>query len=153
MIACIQEHDEVHGHFDTSIEVFQIFSNFLKHHRNVLDLNIRPVIAFNSIKVITKDNSFNIKQLFLLQIILGSFIHQQIKQNQLILIVNHTITKHSIILMDPESEKIFWCYHFLFVSCTDALEDFGNVSQVERVVRFAWCWSQVRCHAVEDVLG
>jgi hypothetical protein len=51
--------------------------------------------------------------------------------------------------MDPKSDDVNWSCALLEVSVAETLEDFGDVTQVESVVRLRWNWFE---WASEDAL-
>jgi len=129
VITSIQEHNEVHGDLDSVIHVSKVFFDLFDHVSKITDIDVRSVITIDSIIEIAKYDSFILKDLFFGQLE-HSFAFLEIKISKLIfiIIVNHTITKDSLVLVNPKSNKVSFSLHGLPISRTNSLENLGHIS-------------------------
>ena len=61
-------------------------------------------------------------------------VEKELQEGRLVLVVNHAITEHALVFMDPEFNNTLFVSACLEISCTYALENLAHIAQVERIV-------------------
>jgi hypothetical protein len=85
--------------------------------------------------IVTEYDSAGVENLVLFKLECGlALINQDIVQPFSVNIVDETITKNSLIFVDPHSAEVHWLKAQLVVSVTQALEDTRDISQVKCVM-------------------
>ena len=69
-----------------------------------------------------------------------SSIDKQVVKELSVWGVIQTISKYTLVLVNPDSDEREAMCHRLVVGGNDSLEDLGDITQVESVMRFAWDW-------------
>lgn len=116
MVTRVQEHDELHCLLATGVEVLQVLSDLREKALNIFDLKIRPLLSVNAVEVITEDESFDIENLILLETEFFALCDEKFKQNALVLLVDHTVSEDSLVLVDPNSDDVNRCLGRFLVS-------------------------------------
>jgi len=124
VIAGIEEHHKLHGYLCSLVEVFKELANFDEHLRNVFDLDIWSVFSVDSVEVISENYALDVENLFLLQVELFTFLQTQGQQDVLVIIVDHSVSEHSLVFVDPKSEEIQRFLASLLVCRANSLENF-----------------------------
>mmetsp|Transcript_11712 Transcript_11712/g.17848 ORF Transcript_11712/g.17848 Transcript_11712/m.17848 type:complete len:936 (+) Transcript_11712:4723-7530(+) len=137
VVACIKEHHELHGMLTSRVEVFKVLVNLGDHDRDIFDLYIRSVFSIDALEIVTEDDSLDIKDLVLRNIKLLSLSQEEREEYFLVLFIDHSVSEHSLVLMDPQPHDIGSSAGGLAVGRTHTLEDLGDISQVESVMRLA----------------
>jgi len=106
MGACIEEHDELHGMLASRVEVLKVLFNSLDHERDILDLDVRPVLSVNAVEEVSEDDSLLVEELIFLNIKFLAFFEKKVEKEIFILVIDHSVSENSLVLMDPESHHI-----------------------------------------------
>lgn len=67
--------------------------------------------------------------------------------------IHQSVSKDSGSLMQPQSDQLIWRCSGFGVSTHHPLNDPGNISEIESVVRLQWCGQQLRAYLIVDVNG
>ena len=104
---------------------------------------VNSILDINTIHEISKDNSFCIENFCFGQ---SKFdlcsIYKEIVQEFSVRVVVESITKDSLILVDPKSDEMAIDSCVFVVGRYNTLENLRDITKVESVVRFAWDWLQ-----------
>ena len=138
----------------TRIVVFQIVFDTLDELRKIFNDLVGAVFSIIAKEVVTKDDSLSIKHLLLRHLeLFFSLVEDELLQDFLVLVVNHTIGKDSHVLVEPKLQQADLSVDRLLVSSASTLEDFADITQVESVVRLVGRGLQLGLHAGIDILG
>lgn len=124
--------------FDTAVIVLkEIFNSCLKSLK-IFNLAIDADINVDTFHEVGEDDALGVVDVGLaeLEVVLRSLNHQ-IRQEVTVTLANHSIAEHASVLMVPDADKFDRHGTKFGVSTNNTLENLGDISQVECVVRLA----------------
>ncbi len=87
--------------------ILKIFLDFLHENGEVVEDLVWSVLRFITLEIVTEDDSLTIKYcIFSNREFFLCLSENQFFKHFLVILVDHTISKHSLILMEPELQKL-----------------------------------------------
>ena len=106
----------------------------------IFDLVVMSRLLISTLLEVGKDDSFLAEHLLIREPKLLEMFLQETHQLNSILSVDQPVMEHSHVLVVPQLHYAEWLTTIFSGSRTQTLENFVDITKIEGVMRFLWCW-------------
>lgn len=107
VLTSVHKHNQFHGEFDSAVVVFEILFDLGKHSRQVSNDFVGAALAIDTFREVTEDDTVGLEDLSLAEFeFLGGLGHEQLEEDFLVLVVDHTVTEYTLVLVHPHANQI-----------------------------------------------
>ena len=112
------------------------------------------ILSFISLHIVTENDTLLLKDFCLAETEFAlSLVKEEGEESFFVGFINHTITEHSLVFMDPKFDDTKLIIAGFWVDSAYTLEDFTHITKIESVMYLAWGWLETLLDLVVDELG